>query len=1079
MSTKTTRIIDLNLFSGSSEALRQAAGGYYGDIGETGDISFSTSNISEIGGVESSEHTDADTTTNSVVARVKYANRLYVDKAFGFLSDEDWKTFIIGGTYADKTYSGLYNDAVYSDHANTSSLPYVPREIINIGTLEPSLTLTTEYYNHYPRFQAEVSNLGSELEAPNFYLLDSSSYLTPNYNTEIIQSRYQYSNLQNFLTNSYVNSEKTLDSTLENIFVLDPNLLEENNDVRMDTSDLNSSFIDGDLTSLYSLMPFGNKLEIKQDLANTEQSFRDSIGDDYSLKFVKILKEVFQGESRLQPSTANFAINTEAESSTGILTGSLETTTTIPVRLVDAPTMLLYAYRNPSPETTNISVFNSSSYEDQINYAMDTSGLYRYENTSDSLSTLNKFIENANTRFESTTQTDSLQQFLDAAGEPKYHETLAFRIEKIGGAPTGDARTENTIQNIWFYNTNSAITYLDTQVKYNTEYTYKVYKYDIVQGYKYQLSDVVTTRQIAVTDSGGSEVYCLEFYDPYTGESSPPRIIGDSLRENYILLLQEMNDFLNILETPAGALDSIPRNAASFFEDFLDGNYSTALFPQLANKFDTSRASYSGTGGLNDTYGSVFTTLTSTGYSIIATRIVFAKEAILNLQQNVINKNFQALEDVYRLYFSDFLSLTENYISGTLPRLNLLLDILGEHKDDFLNYYNSTTSLIDFLTILGVARGEMARYSNMVANLRLFFAKAFSTGIEVVTEDEIARFYEAASLMSSAIANILSLFNTLDDNDEKIQEHIEEILRLFSIQNRLAGDAQINSSYPHLADFNVTIEPSLKIIEIPLEEKRMRIVDHPPNDFVVTPHHLLDQSNRLAFYCKYDTFSMKAVTYPPTLTARDELNRESYLTGNDFIDSSEQTQESVSRPRFLEVYRTTDKPTNYGSFSGTLRETIDLRQPNGDIVTDHLFVERVRENIVYYYAFRAVNENGVAGQMSPVFESELINDGGYTYGRFEQHLEEDLAQPKPKEPLSAVKKLLNIIPNIQHLQLDTSRASFADPSSTAIDNISIGSNVSDPLFSDDTNRYFKIRLTSKKTGRKLDINIGFKKEVRK
>jgi hypothetical protein len=75
--------------------------------------------------------------------------------------------------------------------------------------------------------------------------------------------------------------------------------------------------------------------------------------------------------------------------------------------------------------------------------------------------------------------------------------------------------------------------------------------------------------------------------------------------------------------------------------------------------------------------------------------------------------------------------------------------------------------------------------------------------------------------------------------------------------------------------------------------------------------------------------------------------------------------------------------------------------------------------------------------------------------------------------------LLNIIPNIQHLELDTSRASFADPSSTAIDNISLGSNVSDPLFSDDTNRYFKIRLTSKKTGRKLDINIGFKKEVRK
>ena len=30
-------------------------------------------------------------------------------------------------------------------------------------------------------------------------------------------------------------------------------------------------------------------------------------------------------------------------------------------------------------------------------------------------------------------------------------------------------------------------------------------------------------------------------------------------------------------------------------------------------------------------------------------------------------------------------------------------------------------------------------------------------------------------------------------------------------------------------------------------------------------------------------------------------------TGHDFIELSEQTQESVSRPSFIEVYRTTDK----------------------------------------------------------------------------------------------------------------------------------------------------------------------------
>jgi hypothetical protein len=86
----------------------------------------------------------------------------------------------------------------------------------------------------------------------------------------------------------------------------------------------------------------------------------------------------------------------------------------------------------------------------------------------------------------------------------------------------------------------------------------------------------------------------------------------------------------------------------------------------------------------------------------------------------------------------------------------------------------------------------------------------------------------------------------------------------------------------------------------------------------------------------------------------------------------------------------------------------------------------------------------------------------------------------PKEPLLAFKKLINIVPNIQHLELDTSSVDFGNSSLDEISGITLGSsNVSDPLFNSDLNRYFKIRLTSKKTGRKIDINIGFKKEVRK
>jgi hypothetical protein len=294
--------------------------------------------------------------------------------------------------------------------------------------------------------------------------------------------------------------------------------------------------------------------------------------------------------------------------------------------------------------------------------------------------------------------------------------------------------------------------------------------------------------------------------------------------------------------------------------------------------------------------------------------------------------------------------------------------------------------------------------------------------------------------------------------------------------NALFTDSQVLTTKPYVSEFDVSIESSVKIVEIPLEEKRMRITDHPPNDLVVSPYHLKDQSNRLAFYMKYDTFSPDTVGYPNALNDGDRANETSYKAGKDFVSISKTKEETVSPPRFVEVYRTSDKPTSYQSFSGNLRKTIDLRGATGDITSDHFFIERVKENKKYYYAFRVRNENGVTGQLSPIFESELINDGGYTYGLFNQLSESELVEPRTSAPLLSVKKLINVVPNIQHLQLDTSAALFSDSSVSQLGSIELGADdVEEPIW----DQKFKIRLTSKKTGRKIDLNLKFEKKVSK
>ena len=1006
MSVKTTKIIDLNLFSGSSEDLRNHGGAFYNDAVGNGDINFFNFLSDPMKPVEFIESSEPYRITDKIIPRIRYANRMYGNEKVSILSDEDWKTIIIGGTYADKTYKGIYNDAVYADHANNSSLPYVPREIVNVEDKSPSLSLTTEYYNYYERYQLEVGNQESELTIPNYYLLDGDLF-APTTDTNSCIAETTYPDMEEYLTNDYVNNGIALNTSLENIFVLNPqessfssnNALVVRNTAK--PNDLLTGYVDSDLQKLYSIMPFGNKLRIEEELANTSRDFRNIIeANRYQTKLLKLLKEVFQQESRLQTTTVNFAVNTEAVGSTGVLTGSLETTSTVPVKLVDAPTMLLYAYKNPSSETNNISVLpDSVSYESQISQSLGQAGVYRFQNTRDTLNVLNDFVNLMGQKFDTTKDggiTHPLKDFYDQAGQNKYYETVAFRIQKIGGSPTGDSRTENTIQNIWFYNKNKAFEYFDTQVKYDTEYTYKVYKYDLVQGYKYQISDLVVSNQIDIDTSGPEDIFCLEFRDPITNARAR-KLFENSRGDSFVYSPRVRGILSNLISRRLRLLS-------------------------LKNKLLQARSR------LND-----FRTLLDS-----------SNAAAL---QNEININYPStgLPYFFKETTTDNNDLTENFVFYDVISGSALISQIGAGLIDpeqvtyfdGINYPPRT-----------VPRGEALTYRRAIGN----------------NDSEGYRNIVSSSLepVESELLPYTSLFANIESN------------------TILPEDSIINSTSPYLADFNITIEPSLKIIEIPLEEKRMRIVDHPPNDFTVTAHHLLDQTNRLSFYCKYDTFSMNTVTYPSSLTALDTQNKSAYLEGHDFVEVSELTQESVSRPRFIEVYRTTTKPTSYEDFTGQLRKTIDLRDSNGDVATDELFTERVRENIVYYYMFRSLNENRVAGQMSPVIEAELINDGGYVYARFEQYTEDDLEVPEPKEPIIQVKKLFNIIPNIQHLELNTENVDFSDSSVNQAGNIILGdSDLEDPLFTSDVDRYFKIRLTSKKTGRKIDINVGFKKEVRK
>ena len=131
--------------------------------------------------------------------------------------------------------------------------------------------------------------------------------------------------------------------------------------------------------------------------------------------------------------------------------------------------------------------------------------------------------------------------------------------------------------------------------------------------------------------------------------------------------------------------------------------------------------------------------------------------------------------------------------------------------------------------------------------------------------------------------------------------------------------------------------------------------------------------------------------------------------------------ESISRQRYFEVYRLDKKPVSIRDFDGNKIRTIDLNISSTKYTyssTD--FRDRIKTNQKYYYLFRFVNEQRIPGQLSEIYETELVDDGGYKYAVFNVIFESELGEEVFVNPSKPFKKLIQLQPNISHLLLDTS-----------------------------------------------------------
>lgn len=178
-----------------------------------------------------------------------------------------------------------------------------------------------------------------------------------------------------------------------------------------------------------------------------------------------------------------------------------------------------------------------------------------------------------------------------------------------------------------------------------------------------------------------------------------------------------------------------------------------------------------------------------------------------------------------------------------------------------------------------------------------------------------------------------------------------------------------------------------------------------------------------------------------------------------------------------QVFRTTSAPGSYADFEDTmLAEVTEYIEEELDYpAVLASYIDDIVPNTKYYYCFRAVDIHQNISNPTVVFQIEMVDNEGQIYpiiSTYQFPIEDATVAFK------SGRRFIFVEPSFRQTYLNTAtEGDAANPNMPT--NIATGASPGDGIlgvFTADKvwNKIFKLRVTSKKTGRKVDFNITFK-----
>lgn len=255
-------------------------------------------------------------------------------------------------------------------------------------------------------------------------------------------------------------------------------------------------------------------------------------------------------------------------------------------------------------------------------------------------------------------------------------------------------------------------------------------------------------------------------------------------------------------------------------------------------------------------------------------------------------------------------------------------------------------------------------------------------------------------------------------------------------------------------------KPALKLIETELFTRMVAVMDRPPiaPDVLLVPFKGINDTIR----CLINNNIGEIETQPIPLNSSEREAYRTYRVLKDLEENDPIVFKSDDAPEQFEIFRTKIAPTKYEDFSGQRLAIIKTGSSAAIRRSSVAFDDSIRPNQKYYYMFRSVDIHGNVSLPSEVYELEMIDDDGVTYPIIKAFNMEEKNQNTPSKSL---KRLMKIKPATSQLFFNDEEL---EGDTAPIQDATLGL-ASEKVWG----KRFKLRLTSKQTGKKIDINFKF------